>query len=46
MDSDLQRNIRKFGYGTNYKYEGQLSHFIDRFYMAAKFHLPKLKDIS
>ena len=39
-------NILKFGYGINYKHEGQLSYSIDRFYVAAKFQFPKLNDIS
>ena len=45
IDPDLQRNYSKFGYGMNIKYERQLPHSFDRFYILAKFHLPKLKDI-
>ena len=30
---ELQRNILKFGYGINYKYEGMLAHSFDRFYI-------------
>ena len=30
---ELQRNILNFGYGINYKYEGMLAHYFDRFYM-------------
>ena len=37
MDPDIQRNILKFGYGINYKYEGQLSHAINRFCVITKF---------
>ena len=29
---ELKKNILKFGYGINYKYEGMLSHSFDRFY--------------
>ena len=39
---ELQRNISKFGYGINYKYEGMLAHSFDRFYVVTKFILPTL----
>ena len=28
-----QRNILKFCYGVNYRFEGQQSHYIDRYYV-------------
>ena len=34
---ELQKNILKFGYGINYKYEGMLDHSFDRFYVVTKF---------
>ena len=34
----------KFGYRINYKYEGTLSHFFDRFYVVTEFELPKVKE--
>ena len=34
---ELQKNILKFGYGINYKYEGMLAHSFDRFYIVTKF---------
>ena len=43
---ELQRNILKFGYGINYKYEGMLSHSFDRFYIVAKFMLPSMVDLK
>ena len=43
---ELQRNILKFGYGINYKYEGMLAHSFDRFYIVTKFMLPSMKDIK
>ena len=43
---ELQRNILKFGYGTNYKYEGMLVHLFDRFYIVTKFILPSIEDIK
>ena len=43
---ELQRNILKFGYGINYKYEDMLTHSFDRFYIVMKFMLPSVKDIK
>ena len=43
---ELQRNILKFGYGINYKYEGMLVHSFDRFYIVTKFILPSIGDIK
>ena len=42
---ELQKNILKFGYGINYKYEGMLAHSFDRFYVVTKFILPTLDDL-
>ena len=46
FNPELQRNILKFGYGINYKYEGMLAHLFDRFYIVMKFMLPSVKDIK
>ena len=43
---ELQRNILKFGYGINYKYEGMLVNSFDRFYVLTKFILPTLDDLK
>ena len=43
---ELQRNILKFGYGINYKYEGMLVHSFDRFYIVTKFMLPSIENIK
>ena len=43
---ELQKNILKFGYGINYKYEGMLAHSFDRFYVITKFILPTLDDLK
>ena len=40
---ELKRNILNFGYGVNFKYEGMLLHSYDRFYVVAKFELPKVE---
>ena len=41
-----QKNILKFGYGINYKYEGMLAHLFDRFFIFTKFMLPSMGDIK
>ena len=43
---ELQKNILKFGYGINYKYDGMLAHSFDRFYVITKFILPTLDDLK
>ena len=45
FNPELQKNILKFGYGINYKYEGMLAHSFDRFYIIMKFMLPSMGDI-
>ena len=46
FNPELQKNILKFGYGINYKYEGMLAHSFDRFYIIAKFMLPSMGDLK
>ena len=43
---ELQKNILKFGYSINYKYEGMLAHSFDRFYIITNFMLPSMEDIK
>ena len=45
-DTELQKNVLKFGYGINYKYVGTLSYSFDRLYVVTKFELPKVKDLE
>ena len=42
----LQKNILKFGYGINYKYEGMLAHSFHRFCIVTKFILPSMRDLK
>ena len=42
FNPELQKNILKFGYGINYKYEGMLAHLFDRFFIVTKFTLPSM----
>ena len=46
ISPELQKNILKFGYGINYKYEGMLVHSFDRFYIVTKVMLPSMGDIK
>ena len=46
INLELQKNILKFGYGINYKYEGMLAHSFDRFYIIAKFMQPSMGDLK
>ena len=46
FDLELQKNILRFGYGINYKYEGMLTHSFNRFYIITKFILPLIGDIK
>ena len=43
---ELKKNILKFGYGINYKYEGILAHSFDGFYAVTKFILPTTNDLK
>ena len=45
-DTELKRNVLKFGYGINCKYEGTLSHSFDRFYVVTKYELPKVENLN
>ena len=43
---ELKRNILKFVYGINNKYEGMLSHSFERLHVVTKFELPKVEDLK
>ena len=46
MSPELKKNVLKFGYGINYKYEGTLSLSFDRFYVVTKFELPGIEALK
>ena len=46
FNPELQKNILKFGYGINYKYEGMLVQSFDWFYIVTKFMLPSMREIK
>ena len=35
---ELQKNILKFGYEINYKYDGMLAHSFDKFYVSYQIY--------
>ena len=43
---ELKKNILKFGYGINYRYEGMLAHSFDRFYVVTKFIMSSIRDLN
>ena len=42
----LKKYILNFGYGISYRYEGMLTHSLDRFYVMTKFILPSMGDLK
>ena len=42
----LKQNVLRFGYGVNFRYEGMLAHYFDRFYVVTKVELPKVSDLN
>ena len=46
MMPKLKKNVLNFGYGANFKYEGMLTHSIDRFYIVAKYKIPKVEHLQ
>ena len=46
INSDLYRNQLHFGYGINYKYNGQLYHNLDRVWVVHRVVIPKADDLD
>ena len=44
--SELKKNVLNFGCGANFKYEGMLTHSFDRFYVVAKYEIPKVEHLQ
>ena len=42
----LKRNVLNFRYGANFKYEGMLTHSFNRFYVVAKYEIPKVEHLQ
>ena len=45
MMPELKKNILKFGYRNNFKYEGMLADSFDGFHVVTKFILPAVNDL-
>ena len=43
---ELKKNVLNFRYGANFKYEGMLTHSFDRFYVVAKYTIPKIENLK
>ena len=43
---ELKKNVLNFGYSVNFKYEGMLNHSFDRFYVVAKYKIPKVERLQ
>ena len=43
---ELKKNVLNFGYSANFKYEGMLTHSFDRFYVVAKYEIPKVEHLQ
>ena len=43
---ELKKNVLNFRYGANFKYEGMLTHSSDRFYVVAKYEIPKVEHLQ
>ena len=43
---ELKKNILNFDYSVNLKYKGMLLHSFDRFYVVAKYEMPKIENLN
>ena len=43
---EIKCNVKRFGYGVNFRYKGMLLHSFDRFYMVTKIEIPKVSDLN
>ena len=43
---ELKKNVLNFIYGANFKYEGMLTHSVNRFYVVAKYEIPKMEHLQ
>ena len=43
---EIKKNILNFRYSANFKYEGMLTHSFDRFYVVAKYEIPKVEHLQ
>ena len=43
---NVQKNILRFGYGVNFKFNGQLHHGLDRVWVVHRISLPQVSDVE
>ena len=43
---ELKKNVLNFGYSAKFKYEGKLTHSFNRFYVVAKYQIPKVEHLQ
>ena len=43
---EIKKNVLNFSYGVNFKYGGMLSYSFDRFYVVAKYEIPKIENLK
>ena len=43
---EFKKNVLNFRYSANFKYEGMLTHSFDRFYVVAKYEIPKIEQLQ
>ena len=43
---ELKKNVLNFRYSVNFKYEGMLTRSFDRFYVVAKYKIPKIEHLK
>ena len=43
---ELKKNVLNFRYSVNFKHERMLSHSFDRFYVAAKYEIPRVEHLQ
>ena len=43
---ELKKHVLNFGYGVNFKYEGMLTYSFGRFYVVAKYEIPKIESLK
>ena len=43
---ELKKNVLNFGYSTNFKYDGMLTHSFDKFFVVVKYKIPKIENLK
>ena len=43
---ELKKNVLNFGYGANFEYGRTLTHSFERFYVVAKYEIPKVEHLQ